>query len=384
MAQIERETAASIAARRASEASARPASRAAARDRARGRVRGLDTPPSRTAGGPGRRKQPFPDLDRMSPADTAVLQVLDALSQAMWTQEEAILAGADGDAVHDLRVAVRRARTLLGQLRSVFPRASTKKLRDGLRFLGELSGPVRDLDILGQAVKEARPELPDTDQGALDRLVARLDAEREDARRALVEGLGSPRHARLVEAFTRFTAAPRRKDGEAATPRASRPRDDDSSAAAMPIGVIAAESIERAWKRLLRHARKIDDSSPAEDLHRVRIDGKKLRYLVEMFRSVYPDVELNPVVKSLKDLQDCLGVLNDTAVQEDTLRRLARHLDRVAGENTSAESAATLVSIGRLIERGSAHSATARRRFDDRFKDLRSKENRKRIKALVA
>jgi CHAD domain-containing protein len=151
----------------------------------------------------------------------------------------------------------------------------------------------------------------------------------------------------------------------------------------MPIEVIAAESIERAWKRLLRHGRRIDDASPAEDLHRVRIDGKKLRYLAETFRSVFQKVDLGPVIAGLKDLQDCLGAINDAAVQEEALRRLASRLDRDPGSGPSGESAATLVSIGRLIERGSAQSAAARRRFDERFEDLRSKENRKRIKALV-
>jgi hypothetical protein len=41
------------------------------------------------------------------------------------------------------------------------------------------------------------------------------------------------------------------------------------------------------------------------------------------------------------------------------------------------------LTIGRLIERGNAHGAAERRRFDERYKDLRSKENRKRIKALA-
>ena len=146
----------------------------------------------------------------------------------------------------------------------------------------------------------------------------------------------------------------------------------------MPIEVIAAESIERAWKRLIRHGRALDKGSTAEALHRVRIDGKKLRYLLEMFRSVYPDAELGPLIACLKKLQDCLGALNDASVEQEALRRLAQRLDRESGD-----SAAALVLIGRLIERVSARGEAARRRFPERFDDLRSKDNRKRIKALA-
>src|SRR6185436_12318903 len=152
----------------------------------------------------------------------------------------------------------------------------------------------------------------------------------------------------------------------------------EAIAASMPIAIIAGEAIERAWRRLVRHGRKIDDDSPPKALHQVRIDGKKLRYLLELFRPTYADVDLGPVISSLKDLQDCLGALNDTAVGEERLRHLAGRLDREDGDST-----AELVSVGRLIERASASQETARRLFPERLEELRSKQNRKLIKALA-
>jgi CHAD domain-containing protein len=246
-----------------------------------------------------------------------------------------------------------------------------------LRWLGEISGPLRDLDILAEGVKSAERKLPATDRDALGSLELLLARDRAQAKQAVLDSLLSTRHARLVESLNRFTTATRRGARDSAATR--RRARDGAEAAPMPVAVIAAESIERAWKRLLRHGRAIDDSSPAGDVHQVRIDGKKLRYLLELFRSVYPDVDLGPLVDDLKDLQDCLGAVNDAAVQEGMLRDLADRLSREDGDATAA-----LLLVGRLIERSSANGAAARRRFSERFAELRSKENRKLVKALSA
>jgi CHAD domain-containing protein len=353
-----------------------PAKTRTARARARGRIRDLESPPVGTAGSIDRRKLDWPKLDAECPSDAAARQLLAALGASLWAHERAIVDSDDAVVVHDLRVAIRRARTLLGQLRGVFPRASSERLREHLRWLGEISGPVRDLDILIEGVSVAQRKLPAEDRAALEALLLLLARDRAGARQHLLEGMRSQRHARLVDAFERFTA-PRRRSRRATVSTAKR-RRDESEAAPMPIAVIAAESIERAWRRMLRHGRAIGEESPVEELHQVRIDGKKLRYLLELFRSAYPEVELGPLISDLKNLQDCLGALNDASVQDHMLRALAQRLSAEGGDATAA-----LVLVGRLIERASADGAAARRKSPERFAELRSKENRRRIKALA-
>jgi hypothetical protein len=78
-------------------------------------------------------------------------------------------------------------------------------------------------------------------------------------------------------------------------------------------------------------------------------------------------------------LQDCLGAVNDAAVQQSMLRDLADRLSREDGDAT-----ALLVLVGRLIERSSAAGAAAHRRFPERFAELSSTENRERVEALAA
>ena len=73
----------------------------------------------------------------------------------------------------------------------------------------------------------------------------------------------------------------------------------------------------------LLHPLEIDDDSPDEALHRLRIDAKKLRYLLEFFRALYPPKEIGAVVGALKSLQDNLGDFNDLSVQQGAMRGFA-------------------------------------------------------------
>ncbi len=254
------------------------------------------------------------------------------------------MRGDEPEAVHDLRLALRRTRCLLGPLRGVFTRAETARLRTGLRWLGELSGPPRDLELLIERLEASREKLPEEDRGAIEALLSLVGRDRDQARRALLKGLSSARYGRLGDAWARLASSfvrPTRENGSAGLPR---PRPS-VPAADQPIATVAAEAIDRAWRRLLRHGKKLSDSSAAEDFHEVRIDGKKLRYLLELFRSVYPAVDLGPTIENLKSLQNCLGDLNDAQVQEDLLRthratlghRRRRRNGRIVGAGRSLD-----------------------------------------------
>jgi len=70
----------------------------------------------------------------------------------------------------------------------------------------------------------------------------------------------------------------------------------------------------------------IDGETPAERLHDVRILGKKLRYLLEFFRSLYAEEEIDIAIKELKRLQDNLGDFNDYEVQGAAMGRFAEEL----------------------------------------------------------
>jgi CHAD domain-containing protein len=71
---------------------------------------------------------------------------------------------------------------------------------------------------------------------------------------------------------------------------------------------------------LLKLGRQRNESDPAS-LHQLRIGCKKLRYAVEFFRSFLPKGVAKDALEALKELQDCLGSLNDAAVGQQLLEQ---------------------------------------------------------------
>ncbi len=142
---------------------------------------------------------------------------------------------------------------------------------------------------------------------------------------------------------------------------------------------LARERIWRVYRRVLRKGRAIGADTPAAALHRLRIEAKKLRYLLEFFRSLFPEPEILPLIKALKQLQDNLGDFNDFEVQQTKLRAFAQQM-----HDDGRSRAATLMAMGRLVESLEAGQAEERQRFAGCFKQFRGKENRRSFRRLFA
>jgi CHAD domain-containing protein len=230
------------------------------------------------------------------------------LLQTMRQNEAGLRADLDTEFLHDFRVAVRRTRAALGELRGVFPERVTQEFKTGFRELGRLTGPARDLDVYLLAEDEIRARVPANLRPGLDPLFTTLRAEREDAQRHVAAALASPSYKRLL-----------RRWAAVLDPPAGR-RLADSPTAGLPVRAHARERIHRRWRRLIEHGLAITDDATAADLHALRIHGKKLRYLLEFFASLFPAREISALVRRLKGLQDNLGEHNDLVVQREHLR----------------------------------------------------------------
>lgn len=245
-----------------------------------------------------------PDL----PAGEASLLIL----RRLLASAEANLAGAvadlDAEFLHDLRVAVRRARSALGQLREALDQNAFAPLREELRWLGQVTGACRDMDVFLADLAKYSVELGETTAAQLGPLLDHLREERQRHHLELQTALTSARVRRTLALWGRLTRPPRR----------SQP----PGLASQPVAEFAAVRVRRAFKRLRRHAHQLSPQARQEELHRLRIDGKKLRYLLEFFSSLWGPAGAS-LIRQLKELQDALGSYNDLAVQE---RRLAEGL----------------------------------------------------------
>ena len=82
---------------------------------------------------------------------------------------------------------------------------------------------------------------------------------------------------------------------------------------------LAGRIIHRRCKRVLRDGRALHSATPDAEVHRLRIQCKKLRYALEFFGSLYPEDDMALLVRQLKRLQDILGDFNDLSVQQQLL-----------------------------------------------------------------
>lgn len=296
-------------------------------------------------------------------ADEAARTIYRALLDTIRRNEEGTIADTDSEFLHDFRVAVRRTRSALSQIREVFPEEEVARFKEDFRWLGQVTGPTRDLDVYLLKLPGYAEFLPPDARGDLDPLQEFLERSQREEQDQLARALASERYRELLAEWSDFLSAP-----PPARPTAANAR--------RPIAEVASESIWRCWRRLLKKGGRIDDDSPREDLHRLRIDAKKLRYLLTFFQSLYPAETIDALVGSLKKLQDNLGDFNDYGVQQAAMKTFA--------ETMLAEGAPvmTIMAMGRLVEQLEIGESKERGRFKARFKEFTVGRNRKLFRDL--
>ncbi|MCI5120519.1 MAG: CHAD domain-containing protein [Candidatus Electrothrix sp. AUS4] len=140
--------------------------------------------------------------------------------------------------------------------------------------------------------------------------------------------------------------------------------------ATTPIGKMANSIIRKRLARVLRDGQAIDADSPDESLHRLRIQGKKLRYSLEFFSSLYPAREMKTLIKQLKNLQNNLGLFNDLSVQQDMLNTYLGGLQPGSGKAKKMGAA-----IGGLLTNLYHEQQQIRSEFEETFRCFSSQEN---------
>jgi CHAD domain-containing protein len=217
-------------------------------------------------------------------------------------------------------------RSLLGQIRDVFPPERVAHFATELAWLGRLTGPPRDLDVLGLSLRTQRDDVPPDD---LETLTTFLNQAQRQEYRQLVDALDGERYRRLIAEWTAFLEQRSASPPEAAN--ATRLLEEVVS--------------PRAWRlsrRIAGAADTIDQDAPAERLHAVRIDAKKLRYVIDVTPAFYDAADLERIVGALKRLQRVLGDFNDAHVQAERLLECRRALAAAGGP------AGALAALARL------------------------------------
>jgi CHAD domain-containing protein len=213
--------------------------------------------------------------------------------------------GVDSEELHDMRVAARRLRAALRVHRRYLPRGSRRIARE-VRWLGSVLGPVRDLDVQIAWLEARTAELPPALRPEVSGIAERLRRRRVEARREMLDALDSERWVGLVRRATEWL-----ERGPAAAPARGRRR-------ARPV---AARLIERRMRQLIRARAALSPEENVEELHRLRILGKRARYALEFHAGRFGK-PARRVLRGLVRLQDQLGEHHDIVVFLDRIPAL--------------------------------------------------------------
>lgn len=273
--------------------------------------------------------------------DVAAKRLLGFFLSVMETNRPAIVADIDADCLHDFRVALRRSRSLLGQLREVMAKRRLEHARAFFSRLSETTNHQRDLDVMLSNFDFYRSLLPARTRSHLDAVYACIVDQRRAALGVTTHFLNSADYRRFVRSWRKYL--------EAEPPRRAAPKN-----AAKPVKAMADARIWKAYRRVLTEGGAIDDESPPEALHSLRKRCKTLRYLIEFFASLYTAGKIQQVLKALKRLQDNLGEYQDLHVHGVLLgnaRKVLAEQDLLASESDTAITRVTQALARRGVER---------------------------------
>ncbi len=296
-------------------------------------------------------------------ADAAAVAVLRRLMQIMDDTLPGTLADIDSEFLHDYRVSVRRTRSVLRELRGVFPPPELDAMREEFRWLQLATGDSRDLDVYVLGFALLRTLVPETMRADLDPLLTVLRSRRLVA------------HSEMARALRSDRARTLRRDWEALLDGLVERTVDERPDATRTITAVAGERIARVYRQMVRMGGAIGPAAPAADYHELRKKGKELRYLLELFGVPLFDEEVvRPMIKTLKALQDVLGRHQDREIQVAMLRSLRDEISSFPG------GPAALMAMGVLVERLDADAADARAEFTGVFGPFASAAARARVK----
>jgi len=267
-------------------------------------------------------------------AQLAVFRILADLFQIAKQNQWGVIADVDSEFLHDYRTAIRRMRSIAAECQEVLPQDIVVRLKTDFRTLGKATNRLRDFDVFLQRQAEYQAAVPAILGSGLDQLFDAMRKKRQKTCDQLQAFLRDPSYERMVDDWDRFFTL----------------QSHISSAPASPTVLeLARKTIANRYHRILEQGAAISEASEDGQVHALRIECKKLRYLLEVFASLFPRQDVDRFVTLLKTVQDNLGLHNDLVVQQQKLMAFADKKS-VLKENAMSIAAAGAL-VGMLVER---------------------------------
>lgn len=215
----------------------------------------------------------------------------------------------DIEGVHQLRVSFRRIRSSFSAFRAVVPKAASAYWSEQTRWLASELGMARDLDVfIDEGLLPIRGLLPLPGEDSMMAVAERHRARAYDRVNAMLD---SDRYAEFRRDFPVWVDDAGWEQAELKPKQQKKLHGE-----VLPF---SRKLLDRLERRVLEAGSHVDKYS-AEQMHRLRIECKKLRYGAEFFTPIIPG--LDEFIGHMKGLQDLLGVMNDVSVMKNLLAEL--------------------------------------------------------------
>jgi len=239
------------------------------------------------------------------PGADAVRSLLESLYETMRINEAGVLGDTDTEFLHDYRVAVRKARSLVAQTKGVFAPGPTARFRKSLSWLGKATNTLRDLDVYLLQRSKYQGLLCPPLNAHIEPFFVFLRGEREKTFQAFVRVMNSREYTDVVLGWGALVKDPARLGL--------------GRKAMVPVEQLARSRIAKSCRTVLERGYELTDGTTPRALHALRIECKRVRYLMELFAALVP--EAKDLTRRMKKLQDSLGSIQDLTVQEARLRQ---------------------------------------------------------------
>lgn len=221
-------------------------------------------------------------------AGTSVRNAIETQAEALRAQLGLVRA-EDPDGIHDMRVASRRLRAVLGGNQQMFGEEARQRLHERIREITSVLGKPRELDVTLQIIERRREDFHGPARYALNHAARQVRAQRGAQSAAIARGaalVASPDFEReLAALFKHF-----------------EPRKHHLK--------IAIENTDKRRRKLAAQYAAWRDARDEAGLHALRIAFKKMRYACETYADLYGS-RMKDLIGRLKDAQESLGEWHD-------------------------------------------------------------------------
>ncbi len=265
--------------------------------------------------------------------------------------ERGIITDFDTECLHQYRISLRKVRSLLAIMKKIYPPGDTERVKDDLKEIQQRTNHLRDLDVHLLEREYYTGLLPDQYRHNMDKLYEEYEGKRDDEQKRLTAYLNSPAYKGRIGGLIGFFSSSEREEWGVNAYRAT--------------GEIARKYILKRYVKISREIEAVSFHTDDALIHELRINFKKIRYLLEFFSSLLPRGSSKQYLKVLKRIQGSLGVFNDLSVQQRDLgeKLIEKKKEQSPGDDSMDVSFGLGILIGILSQQQSRQKETL-------FKDI--------------